>query len=125
VSVKRMDHAVVDVHGVGYHVSIPLSTYYVLPDPPESVMLFTMLHVREDAMPLYGFATPDERAVFELLVGGVVDWAASGAQHALQHGGGRVAAHDCPGRCESPANDSGDRQQDGRSDCAGMTRKSW
>jgi Holliday junction DNA helicase RuvA len=69
VSVKRMDQAVVDVHGVGYHVSIPLSTYYVLPDPPESVTLFTMLHVREDAMPLYGFATPDERAVFELLVG--------------------------------------------------------
>jgi Holliday junction DNA helicase RuvA len=69
VSVKRMDQAVVDVHGVGYHVSIPLSTYYVLPDPPESVTLFTMLHVREDAMQLYGFATPDERAVFELLVG--------------------------------------------------------
>ena len=64
-----MDQAVVDVHGVGYQVSIPLSTYYVLPDPPESVTLFTMLHVREDAMPLYGFATPDERAVFELLVG--------------------------------------------------------
>jgi Holliday junction DNA helicase RuvA len=69
VSVKRMDQAVVDVHGVGSQVSIPLSTYYVLPDPPESVTLFTTLHVREDAMQLYGFATPDERAVFELLVG--------------------------------------------------------
>ena len=69
VSVKRMDQAVVDVHGVGYQVSILLSTYYVLPDPPESVTLFTTLHVREDAMQLYGFATPDERAVFELLVG--------------------------------------------------------
>lgn len=68
VSVKRMDQAVVDVHGVGYQVSIPLSTYYALPNPPEWVTLLTTLHVREDAMQLYGFATPDERTLFELLV---------------------------------------------------------
>ena len=69
LAVKTMDQVVVDVHGVGYQVSIPLSTYYALPNLQESVRLLTILHVREDAMRLYGFATEDERALFELLVG--------------------------------------------------------
>jgi len=68
LAVKTMEQVVVDVHGVGYQVSIPLSTYYSLPNLQESVRLFTTLHVREDAMRLYGFATEDERALFELLV---------------------------------------------------------
>jgi Holliday junction DNA helicase RuvA len=69
LAVKTMEQVVVDVHGVGYQVSIPLSTYYALPNLQESVRLWTILHVREDAMRLYGFATEDERALFELLVG--------------------------------------------------------
>lgn len=69
LAVKAVDHVVVDVHGVGYHVFIPLSTYYTLPEPHESVRLVTTMHVREDAMRLYGFATEEERALFELLVG--------------------------------------------------------
>jgi Holliday junction DNA helicase RuvA len=69
LAVKTMEQVVVDVHGVGYQVSIPLSTYYALPNLQESVRLLTILHVREDAMRLYGFATEDERALFELLVG--------------------------------------------------------
>jgi Holliday junction DNA helicase RuvA len=69
LAVKMMEHVVVDVHGVGYQVSIPLSTYYSLPNLQEPVRLLTTLHVREDAMRLYGFATEDERALFELLVG--------------------------------------------------------
>lgn len=68
VAVKSMEQVVVDVNGVGYQVSIPLSTYYSLPNPQEPVSLLTTLHVREDAMRLYGFATEDERALFELLV---------------------------------------------------------
>ncbi len=69
LTVKAVERVVVNVRGVGYQVLIPLSTYYTLPNPPESVTLLTTLHVREDAMRLYGFATEDERALFELLVG--------------------------------------------------------
>ena len=65
---KTVEHAVVDVHGVGYQADIPLSTYYVLPGVGESVALRTSLYVREDAMRLYGFATEDERSIFEMLI---------------------------------------------------------
>ncbi|ETW99172.1 MAG: hypothetical protein ETSY1_15995 [Candidatus Entotheonella factor] len=64
---KTVEQAVIDVHGVGYVVTIPLSTYYTLPQVQEPVMLLTTLHVREDAMRLYGFATEDERILFDLL----------------------------------------------------------
>ena len=60
---------VLDVHGVGYHVVVPLSTYYALPDLQERATLLTTMYVREDTMRLYGFATPEEQAVFELLIG--------------------------------------------------------
>ena len=68
LTVKAVGQVVVDVHGVGYQVLIPLSTYYSLPDPPASVTLLTTMHVREDAMRLYGFALEEEQALFELLV---------------------------------------------------------
>ena len=64
---KTVEQVVIDVHGVGYMVTIPLSTYYTLPPLRASVRLLTTLHVREDAMRLYGFATEDERVLFELL----------------------------------------------------------
>ncbi len=64
---KTVEQAVLDVHGVGYVVTIPLSTYYTLPSLQEPAMLLTTLHVREDVMRLYGFATEDERILFELL----------------------------------------------------------
>ena len=69
VAVKTVEQVVVDVHGVGYQVAVPLSTYYSLPELQEPVTLLTTMHVREDAMRLYGFATEEERALFELLVG--------------------------------------------------------
>lgn len=65
---KTVEHAVVDVHGVGYQADIPLSTYYVLPAVGESATLRTSLYVREDAMRLYGFATDEERSIFEMLI---------------------------------------------------------
>ena len=65
---KTVEHAVIDVHGVGYQADIPLSTYYVLPGVGESVTLRTTLYVREDAMRLYGFATEEERSLFEILI---------------------------------------------------------
>jgi Holliday junction DNA helicase RuvA len=59
-----------DVTGVGYDVQIPLSTFYALAGGAGSVVsLHVHTHVREDALQLFGFASPDERAVFELLIG--------------------------------------------------------
>lgn len=59
----------VDVHGVGYEVNIPVSTFDRLnPLPGQEVFLRTILHIRENAHVLYGFATEAERDVFRLLV---------------------------------------------------------
>ncbi len=61
-------HAVLNVHGVGYHVCIPLSSYDRLPVPGSRVTLLTHLHIREDAHILYGFARTEERDLFRLLI---------------------------------------------------------
>jgi holliday junction DNA helicase RuvA len=58
----------VEVGGVGYRVLVPLSAIPSL-GPGSSAFLFTHLHVREDAMTLFGFPTRDERDTFEVLVG--------------------------------------------------------
>jgi Holliday junction DNA helicase RuvA len=68
LAVKTVERVVVDVHGVGYQVVVPLSTYYALPDLQERVLLLTTMYVREDTMRLYGFATPEEQEIFELLI---------------------------------------------------------
>ena len=59
---------VVEVHGVGYEVLIPLSSYDRLPQPGQPVRLLTHLQVREDAHILFCFASPEERDLFRLLV---------------------------------------------------------
>ncbi len=65
---KHPTQVVLDVHGVGYDVLVPTSTYEALPSVGASARLYTHLHVREDAMQLFGFATRAERSVFlELL----------------------------------------------------------
>jgi len=58
----------VEVHGVGYEVLIPLSSYDKLPSPGNEVRLLTHLAVREDAHLLYGFITVAERELFRLLI---------------------------------------------------------
>jgi holliday junction DNA helicase RuvA len=58
----------VDVHGVGYEVLIPLSSFDKLPPAGGDVKLLTQLVIREDAHTLYGFATAGERDLFRLLV---------------------------------------------------------
>lgn len=58
----------VDVHGVGYCVLAPLSTFFKLPELHQEVTLRTHMVVREDAQLLYGFATLEERALFEALI---------------------------------------------------------
>ena len=69
LAAKSPTEAVVDVHGVGYALSIPLSTYEKLGDLRSEVFLYTHQHVREDALQLFGFATEDERSMFRLLLG--------------------------------------------------------
>ena len=59
---------VVEVGGVGYRVNIPISAVPTL-EPGGQTFLFTHLHVRDDAMILYGFPTRDERDTFEVLIG--------------------------------------------------------
>lgn len=65
---KSPTEAVIDVQGVGYSVHIPVSTYEKLDGLNERVRVFTYLHVREDAMQLYGFLTEAEREMFRLLI---------------------------------------------------------
>ncbi len=59
---------VVDVGGIGFALTVPLSTYDRLPAVGSSVQLFGHLHVREDQFVLYGFADPQERRLFRLLI---------------------------------------------------------
>ncbi|MSU44167.1 MAG: Holliday junction branch migration protein RuvA [Pedosphaera sp.] len=59
---------VLDVHGVGYEVLIPLSSFERLPPVGQEVRLLTHLSVREDAHVLFGFATAGERTLFRLLI---------------------------------------------------------
>lgn len=66
---KEIDEVEIDVGGIGYRVSIPLSTYEALPAVEAEATLLTHLHVREDELTLYGFATRRERELFETLVG--------------------------------------------------------
>ena len=65
---KSPTEVLVDVNGIGYSVSIPLSTYSTLGDLNSPVHLHTHLHVREDMMQLFGFATEAERQLFRLLI---------------------------------------------------------
>ena len=60
---------IVDTAGVGYEVFVPLSTYYRMPSVGADVELEIRQVVREDALLLYGFATPAEKQVFDLLMG--------------------------------------------------------
>jgi holliday junction DNA helicase RuvA len=65
---KHPTEVVIDVNGIGFGVQIPVSTFETLGDLHSTVQLFTYLHVREDILQLYGFATEEERAVFRLLI---------------------------------------------------------
>jgi holliday junction DNA helicase RuvA len=65
---KQATRLVVDVHGVGYDVQVPLSTFYHLPEPGGEVTLRVHTHVREDALSLFGFATELEQQLFERLI---------------------------------------------------------
>jgi Holliday junction DNA helicase RuvA len=61
---KQATSVIVDVGGVGYEVTIPLSTFYDLEDTGKPVQLRIYTHVREDTLQLYGFKTIRERELF-------------------------------------------------------------
>lgn len=65
---KQAPGLILDVSGVGYEIDVPMSTFYMLPEPGEPVVLLIHTHVREDAIHLYGFATEAERTLFRALI---------------------------------------------------------
>lgn len=65
---KNPPQLLIDCHGVGYEVDVPMSTFYNLPASGEKVALLTHFVVREDAQILYGFASAGEREAFRQLI---------------------------------------------------------
>ena len=65
---KNPPEILVDCHGVGYEVLVPMSTFYNLPGLGEKISLHTHFIVREDAQLLYGFGSTAERAAFRQLI---------------------------------------------------------
>lgn len=65
---KHPNQAILDVGGVGYDVTIPVSTFSYLPDTGGTVLLRTHTHVREDMLALFGFLTLDEKNLFEKMI---------------------------------------------------------
>ena len=66
---KHPNQAILEVGGVGYDVTIPISTFSQLPDTGVETKLRVYTHVREDIIALYGFLTRDEKNLFEKLIG--------------------------------------------------------
>ncbi len=65
---KQPPQLLVDVHGIGYEIEAPMSTFYQLPELNQPVTLYTHLLVREDAHLLFGFANEQERRLFRSLI---------------------------------------------------------
>jgi holliday junction DNA helicase RuvA len=66
---KQPNRLLVDVHGVGYDVQVPVSTFYQAGEPGSECTLRIHTHVREDQLALFGFATLLEQQLFERLIG--------------------------------------------------------
>lgn len=66
---KTAETVLLDVNGVGYEVAVTPSTVAALPAVGQPAVLHTHLHVREEILALYGFASSDERNVFQTLIG--------------------------------------------------------
>ena len=65
---KQAPELLIDVHGVGYEVQAPLSTFAVLGKLGDPVILYTHLAIREDAHQLYGFSDKSQRSLFRTLI---------------------------------------------------------
>jgi holliday junction DNA helicase RuvA len=66
---KHPNRAILEVGGVGYDITIPISTFSALPETGKQALLQIHTHVREDILALYGFLTQDEKNLFEKLIG--------------------------------------------------------
>ncbi len=66
---KSPESIIVSAHGIGYQVAVPLSSFYDLPAVEQGVQLHIHTHVRQDAILLFGFLTPQEKEIFLLLLG--------------------------------------------------------
>ena len=67
VYVRSAEVVMLDVHGVGYELTCPLTTVEQLPDVGQSCTVFVKTHVREDQITLFGFTTLSQRRLFEYL----------------------------------------------------------
>ena len=65
---KHPNAVIVDVQGVGYEVTIPVSAFSSLPEKGQPVQLHIHTHVREDALALFGFVSAADKALFEKLI---------------------------------------------------------
>ncbi len=65
---KQATSVIIDVGGVGYEVTIPVTTFYDMAEPGAQISLRIYTHVREDALNLFGFNTARERELFMLLI---------------------------------------------------------
>jgi Holliday junction DNA helicase RuvA len=70
---KSISHVIIEAHGIGYRIFVPLTTFYELPETGQPVTLNTYLHVKEDALQLFGFSAMQDQGIFSLLisVGGI------------------------------------------------------
>jgi Holliday junction DNA helicase RuvA len=66
---KGPGSVVIEANGLGYQVFVSLTTFYELPELEQTVILHTHTHVREDALQLFGFSTPLEKELFQILIG--------------------------------------------------------
>jgi Holliday junction DNA helicase RuvA len=66
---KEPGSVVVEANGLGYRVFVSLTTFYEIPDLEQNVTLHTHTHVREDAIQLFGFSSPLEKELFQILIG--------------------------------------------------------
>jgi Holliday junction DNA helicase RuvA len=65
---KNPTHLVLEVNGVGYSINIPVSSYATVGEAGQTVKVLTYQYVREDELKLYGFASRQEKGLFELLI---------------------------------------------------------
>lgn len=66
---KELGNVIVDVGGVGYGVTVPLSTFYRLPEIGGATELTIHTHMKDSGIELFGFLSEDEKTVFNLLIG--------------------------------------------------------
>ena len=65
---KQAPEILIECHGIGYEVTVPMTSMYALPELNEEAIIYTHFVVREDAQLLYGFANRTERKLFRLLI---------------------------------------------------------